>query len=94
MAKDYYETLGVSNTAGQDEIKRAYKELAKKYHPDLHKGDKDKEEKFKEINEAYKVLSDDKSRANYDRFGSSEYNQGFQAGDSGFDFRGFDFSDI
>ena len=96
MSKDYYESLGVKKGSSQDEIKRAYKESAKKYHPDLNKGDKAKEEKFKEINEAYKVLGDEKARANYDRFGSSE---GFQGGPGGFDFRSqgfedFDFGDI
>jgi molecular chaperone DnaJ len=94
MPKDYYKTLGVSENANADEIKRAYKEMAKKYHPDLHKGDKAKEEKFKEANEAYRVLSDDKLKANYDRFGSAEAQEGFQGGSSGFDFREFDFSDI
>ncbi len=94
MPKDYYNILGVSQNAKAEEIKRAYKELAKKYHPDLHKGDKEKEEKFKEINEAYRVLSDDRARANYDRFGSAESTGGFQAGDFGFDFRGFDFPDF
>ena len=94
MAKDYYKILGVSRNATKEEIKKAYKKLAKLYHPDLHKGDKEKEEKFKEINEAYRVLSDDKLRANYDRFGTAEnFGTGFQAGNFGFDFRdfGFDF---
>ncbi len=99
MSKDYYGSLGVSKTASQDEIKRAYKEAAKKYHPDLNKGDAAKAEKFKEINEAYKVLGDEKSRANYDRFGTAQ--GGFQGGAGGFDFSGFeggfndfDFGDI
>lgn len=99
MAKDYYSTLGVGKNATQDEIKRAYKEAAKKSHPDLHKGDKAKEEKFKEINEAYKVLGDEKSRSNYDRFGSAE--PGFQGGAGGFNssdfgggFEDFDIGDI
>ncbi|MEM0231333.1 MAG: molecular chaperone DnaJ [Candidatus Woesearchaeota archaeon] len=93
MSKDYYKILGVPPNASKEEIKRAYKELAKKYHPDLNRGDKEKEEKFKEINEAYRVLSDDNLRANYDKFGSAEAG-GFQAGSSGFDFRDFDFSDF
>lgn len=95
MAQDYYEILGISRDATKEEIKKAYKRLAKKYHPDLHKGDKQKEAKFKEINEAYKVLSDDKKRANYDRFGNADFSQDF-AGFSGFSgfSEGFDFGDI
>ncbi len=75
--KDYYETLGISKEASTEEIKKAYKKLAKKYHPDLHSGDSAKEEKFKEINEAHKVLSDSKARTNYDRFGTADQTQGF-----------------
>ena len=93
MAKDYYETIGVSKNASQDEIKRAYKELAKKYHPDLNKN-KGAEDKFKEINEAYKVLGDEKSRTHYDQFGTADFS-GFQGGGAGgFDFRGFGFEDF
>ncbi len=92
MAVDYYNILGVSKNAGKEEIKKAYKELAKKHHPDLHKGDKEKEAKFKEINEAYKILSDDKKRSNYDRFGTSDFSdQGYS---SDYQSQGFDFSDI
>ncbi len=96
MAKDYYDILGVDKNASKDEVKKAYKRLAKKYHPDLNK-EQGAEEKFKEINEAAAVLGDDKRRAQYDRFGT-EANQfnGFQ----GFDFsdfsgfQSFDFDDI
>ncbi len=91
MSEDYYEILGVSRDASLDEIKRAYKKLAKKYHPDLNQGNKEYEEKFKKINEAYKVLSDSKLREQYDRFGSTDSSH------TGFDFSGFTddfFSDI
>lgn len=69
--KDYYDVLGVDKGATKDEIKKAYKKLAKKYHPDLNQGDKKSEEKFQEINEAYEVLSDDEKRKKYDTFGSN-----------------------
>lgn len=95
MTKDYYETLGVSKDASKEEIKKAYKKLAKKYHPDLNK---DSAEKFKEINEAYSVLSNDNKRTNYDRFGSADDQfSGFQGGYSGGFSGGFSediFSDI
>lgn len=90
MTKDYYETLGLSKSATKEEVKKAYKRLAKKYHPDLHKGESEKEEKFKEINEAYKVLNDDKSRSNYDRFGTADSAQGFDFGNMGGGFSGFE----
>lgn len=67
--RDYYEILGVDKKSGQDEIKKAYRRLAKKYHPDAHPGDKGSEEKFKEANEAYEVLGDPEKRKKYDRFG-------------------------
>lgn len=72
MKKDYYETLGVPRDASESEIKKAYRQLALKYHPDRNPGDKEAEEKFKEINEAYACLSDPDKRANYDRFGTPE----------------------
>ena len=64
--RDYYEVLGLSKGASEDDIKKAYRALAKKYHPDLNPGDKDAEAKFKEVNEAYAVLSDADKRAKYD----------------------------
>ena len=70
--RDYYEILGVDKKAGQDEIKKAYRKLAKKYHPDAHPGDKGLEEKFKEANEAYQVLGDAEKRKKYDQFGQSQ----------------------
>lgn len=80
--KDYYEILGIDKKASQDEIKKAYRKLARKYHPDLNPGDKRAEQKFKEINEAYEVLSDEKKKAEYDQFGRSPFEGG-----PGFDFR-------
>jgi len=76
--KDYYKVLGVSKSAGKDEIKKAFRKLARKYHPDVNQGDKTAEEKFKELNEAYEVLSDSDKREKYDRFGSSwqQYSHG------------------
>lgn len=97
--KNYYETLGVDKKANADDIKSAYRKLAKKYHPDLNKGDKTAEQKFKEVNEAYEVLSDDKKRSNYDQFGSAEGNPNFgdffKGGNASGGFGGFsDFGDI
>ena len=106
MAKDYYEILGVSKQATDQEIKKAYRKLALQYHPDKNKGNKESEAKFKEINQAYEVLSDKQKRDNYDRFGSEGpqaqgfggFGQGFGGGfdGQGFDFGGFGggFSDI
>ncbi|WP_427339529.1 molecular chaperone DnaJ [Caloranaerobacter sp. DY30410] len=92
--RDYYEILGVSKNASEQEIKKAYRKLAKKYHPDLNPGDKEAEQKFKEINEAYEVLSDPEKRARYDRFGHAGVNGnaagGFEQGFGGFEgFGGF-----
>ena len=67
--RDYYEVLGISKGASEEEIKKAYKKLARKYHPDMNPGDKEAEEKFKEINEANEVLSDPDKKARYDQFG-------------------------
>lgn len=85
--KDYYKTLGVSKTASQEEIKKSYRKLAVKYHPDKHKGDKAAEEKFKEISEAYNVLGDPEKRKQYDQLGAN-WNQYQRAGGdpSGFDW--------
>lgn len=94
--RDYYEVLGVSKGASEDELKKAYRKLAKENHPDLHPGDKECEARFKEINEAYEVLSDSDRRAKYDQFGHAAFdpNQGFGGGGFG-GFEGFGgFGDI
>ncbi|WP_203288130.1 molecular chaperone DnaJ [Metabacillus sp. cB07] len=87
--RDYYEVLGVSKSASKDEMKKAYRKLSKKYHPDINK-EADASDKFKEITEAYEVLSDDQKRAQYDQFGHADPNQGFGSSDFGGGFGGFD----
>lgn len=87
--KDYYDILGVKKTSSEDELKKAYRNLAKKWHPDKHKGDKDAESKFKEISEAYAVLSDKEKRAQYDRLGAEAFGPGGQNPFAGFDFSQF-----
>jgi len=92
--RDYYEILGVNKSAKKEEIKKAYRKLALKYHPDKNKGDKGAEEKFKEASEAYHVLSDEKRKANYDQFGHAAFDgSGGRGGFSNFDFSSV-FSDI
>lgn len=90
-AQDYYKALGITKEASADEIKKAYRKLAVKYHPDKNQGNKDAEEKFKEINEAYAVLSDPQKKAQYDQFGSTGFHQRYSQEDI---FRGFDVGDI
>ena len=100
--QDYYETLGVSRTAKEDEIRKTYRKLARKYHPDLNPGDKAAEERFKKVQEAYDILSDPKKRQVYDQYGFYSDNippggpgggPGAGAGQPGMGFGGFDFSD-
>lgn len=92
MAKrDYYEVLGIDRSASVDEVKKAYRKLALKYHPDRNPGDKGAEEKFKEATEAYEVLKDDERRKSYDRFGHQA--QGVGVGTGGFGFETFDLSE-
>ena len=88
---DYYKILGVNKNTSKDDIKKAYRKLAMKYHPDHTKGDKSAEEKFKKISEAYAVLSDEEKRKQYDTFGSAGFQQRYSQEDI---FRGFDFDNI
>ena len=94
--RDYYEVLGVDRGADEATIKKAYRQLAKKYHPDMNPGDKEAEKKFKEASEAYAVLSDTEKRRQYDQFGHAAFEQGGggAGGFGGFDFNGGDMGDI
>lgn len=91
--RDYYEVLGVDKNADEAALKKAYRVLAKKYHPDMNPGDAEAEKKFKEASEAYAVLSDPEKRRQYDQFGHAAFDGG-AGGAGGFDFSGADFSDI
>src|SRR5438034_11236792 len=91
--KDIYETLGVSKTASQDEIKKAYRKLARKHHPDANPGDEAAEERFKEVQTAYDVLSDPEKRKQYDTFGSAN-GRGGPGGGFNFSTEGFDLGDL
>src|SRR5437773_10874303 len=99
---DYYETLSVPRNASVEEIRKSYRKLARKYHPDLNPGDKSSEERFKNVQEAYDILSDPKKRQMYDQFGFYSENgfpgaspgAGAQGPPPGMDFSGFDFSDF
>jgi len=96
--KDYYETLGVARGADADEVRKAYRKLARKYHPDLNPGDKSSEDRFKSVQEAYDILSDDKKRKVYDQYGFYSENippngGGFSGGAGGPNFGGFDFGE-
>nr|MCS5689195.1 DnaJ domain-containing protein [Acidimicrobiales bacterium] len=90
MATDYYELLGVGRDASSDDLKRAYRQLAREFHPDANPNDAQAEAKFKEISEAYAVLSDDEARARYDQFG----HEGLRSGGMGGDPFNFDLNDI
>ncbi|MCI9663816.1 MAG: molecular chaperone DnaJ [Lachnospiraceae bacterium] len=92
--RDYYEVLGVEKSADDAAIKKAYRVLAKKYHPDMNPGDAEAEKKFKEASEAYAILSDPEKRRQYDQFGHAAFEGGAGGGFGGFDFSSADFSDI
>ena len=91
--RDYYEVLGVEKNADDAAIKKAYRALAKKYHPDMNPGDQEAEKKFKEASEAYAVLSDPEKRKQYDQYGHAAFD-GTGGGAGGFDFSGMDMGDI
>ncbi len=90
--RDYYEVLGIQKDASDDDIKKAYRQMAKKYHPDLNPGDKEAEARFKEVNEAYEILSDAQKKARYDQFGHAGVDPNFGSG--GYQGYGFDNMDI
>jgi len=96
--RDYYEVLGVTKESDENTIKKAYRQLAKKYHPDMNPGDAEAEAKFKEVNEAYDVLSDPDKKAKYDQYGHAAFDPSSGMGGGGFggfgDFGGFDINDI
>src|SRR2546423_14896260 len=95
MARDFYKVLGVPKKATQEEIKKAYRKLARQYHPDKNPGDQEAEDRFKDVQGAYDVLSDEEKRKQYDRFGATNGRPGPGGGQNvNFDFSGFDVGDL